>query len=209
MNSLRPNSFVCAVPAHNVKSVHHLRSYDIRENALPDCRIWEAARATTAAPTFFKSMEIDNNGIKTPYYDGGLGHNNPTRRVVTEARAAFREPQRDIACIVSIGTGFPRVTDIPEPSRLKRPTIMYEAVMALKSIATDCEVTAEECEAMYLDRKDYYFRFSVEQGMQDVTLEEWKKIPDVKTHTTAYLSGPRVSQQLDTLVKILIMHKGR
>jgi patatin-like phospholipase/acyl hydrolase len=40
---------------------------------LPNIKIWEAARATSAAPTYFKAMEV--NGHKL--IDGGLGANNP------------------------------------------------------------------------------------------------------------------------------------
>ena len=62
--------------------------------------IWEAARATTAAPTFF--LPIGINRIK--YSDGGTGFNNPTELAIDEAHNIW--PNRSIGCLVSIGTGL-------------------------------------------------------------------------------------------------------
>ena len=56
-----------------------LRSYtnsqpqDEPQAELPNIKIWEAARTTTAAPTYFKAMEVDGHKL----IDGGLGANNP------------------------------------------------------------------------------------------------------------------------------------
>jgi len=43
------------------------------------CKIWQAARATSAAPTFFKRIKI---GRKQEYIDGGMGCNNPSEVVL-------------------------------------------------------------------------------------------------------------------------------
>ena len=50
---------------------------------------------------------------------------------------------------------------------------------------------------------------AIEQGMQDVTLEEWAILSDVKAHTSAYLKSARVSKQLDTLASSLVANLGR
>lgn len=43
------------------------------ENPLPDIKIWEAARATSAAPAYFKRIKVGSEEL----IDGGLGANNP------------------------------------------------------------------------------------------------------------------------------------
>lgn len=43
--------------------------------------IWEATRATSVAPTFFKPIVIDD----VQYGDGGTGWNNPTEETIHEA----------------------------------------------------------------------------------------------------------------------------
>ena len=59
-----------------------LRSYMIDQHppAYPDVKVWEAARATSAAPHYFKPMVI--NGDKL--VDGGLKANNPAREYVLD-----------------------------------------------------------------------------------------------------------------------------
>lgn len=44
--------------------------------------IWQAARATSAAPWYFAPLEVktiqDGRELIREYVDGGLGYNNPT-----------------------------------------------------------------------------------------------------------------------------------
>ena len=67
--------------------------------------IRDAARATSAAPTFFQ--EADVNG--KVYIDGGLNANNPTRWAWDEAwnkpPERYQPPERYLV-LVSVGTGF-------------------------------------------------------------------------------------------------------
>jgi patatin-like phospholipase/acyl hydrolase len=53
-----------------------LRTYNVPNdvpNKFTNFKIWEAARATSAAPIFFKRLEKDGK----KFIDGGLGFNNP------------------------------------------------------------------------------------------------------------------------------------
>jgi len=79
------------------------------------CAVWEAARATSAAPSFFKEMYIDNPRPGVNYIDGGLGHNNPSQVALDEAARIW--PTSKNFCLVSIGTGRQRavrIIDIPK-----------------------------------------------------------------------------------------------
>jgi len=55
-------------------------------------------------------------------------------------------------------------------------------VDTLGRIATLCEKTHEDMLRMN-ELKGKYFRFNVQQGMQRISLEEWKKLGEVATHT--------------------------
>uniref|UniRef100_A0A5K3F0T9 phospholipase A2 n=1 Tax=Mesocestoides corti TaxID=53468 RepID=A0A5K3F0T9_MESCO len=65
--------------------------------------IWQAARASGAAPSYFRACG--------PYLDGGMIANNPTLDILTEAqelsivRRLRREPNIPIASVTSLGTG--------------------------------------------------------------------------------------------------------
>lgn len=69
------------------------------------CAIWEAARATSAAPSFFKPIRIHHvsDGTDEYFVDGGVEHNNPSEVALKEARIIW--PNIKQFCLVSIGTG--------------------------------------------------------------------------------------------------------
>src|SRR6266702_2938411 len=90
------------------------RTYQSRETHL-GCKVWEAAWATSAAPTFFKCLEIGN---KQPFIDGGLGHNNPSKLVLAAAKVVF--PTHQIGCLVSIGSGQAEIISIKRPGFLQQ-----------------------------------------------------------------------------------------
>ena len=69
-------------------------SSQYEEPIVEDCTIWQAARATTAAPTFFKPVTIGNQ----TFIDGGMAHNNPTSLALREVARVF--PNRRLACVL-------------------------------------------------------------------------------------------------------------
>jgi hypothetical protein len=89
--------------------------------------IWEAGRATSAAPPFFKRILIGNPGLQEEFIDGALGCNNPVLSLVEEARREF-EPNTKVGCIVSIGTGKPKVAEFKKPGHIQRmlPAAMHQ-----------------------------------------------------------------------------------
>ena len=75
-----------------------------------ECALWQAARATSAAPTFFKPMSVDQPRPAITYVDGGLGYNNPSRVAWSEAQRIW--PTCTQFGVVSIGTGRPKANSI-------------------------------------------------------------------------------------------------
>lgn len=156
--------------------------------------IWEAARATSAAPTFFRRIEI---GRRQPFIDGGLGRNNPSLLVLEEAKKLFGA--RQIGCLVSIGTGHGNIISIQKPGLFQR-IIPTNVINALRSIATDCEETHEEVLKRFAGSPNTYFRLNVEHGMQDIRLTEWEKLSNVRAHTEHYIKKQEVDGKLAFLV---------
>src|SRR5436189_6311046 len=76
--------FVCAVDGNN-DAATLIRSYKGRayDQLLPVCKIWEAARATSAASRLFEPITIGPFSQK--FVDGALRHNNPTEKVDSES----------------------------------------------------------------------------------------------------------------------------
>ncbi len=171
------------------------RTYPSRETHL-GCKVWEAARATSAAPTFFKRLEIGNQ----PFIDGGLGCNNPSKLVLVEAKVVY--PTRQIGCLVSIGTGQAEIISIKKPGFLQQ-VLPTDVIKALKAISTDCEATHEEMLLLFANSPKTYFRLNVEQGMQGIELSEWEKLANVQAHTMQYLRGNEVDEKLTLIANAL------
>lgn len=81
------------------------RSNRARQNPEYDFLMWQVARSTSAAPTYFEPAKID---VPSPadYYaliDGGVFANNPTLCAFVEAKTL--QPKTEDILVVSIGTG--------------------------------------------------------------------------------------------------------
>jgi predicted acylesterase/phospholipase RssA len=198
-------SFVCATPALNISSPRLFRTYVVRENRSYNCPIWQAARATSAAPTFFKRIRIGEKGLEEEFIDGGLGCNNPVKQVLEEAEAAFGSNQY-VACIVSIGSGQPGVIGLQSPDAFQK-ALPLDLIPVLRRIATDCESAAEDIEKRFKNIPDVYFRFNVEQGMQGVTIAEGDRLGEVTQHTLQYIQKSAVGQRINAAVKAIMEQK--
>jgi patatin-like phospholipase/acyl hydrolase len=172
------------------------RTYPSRETH-SGCKIWEAARATSAAPTFFKRIEI---GRGQPFIDGGMGQNNPSRVLLDEANTLFKA--RPIGCLVSIGTGQAKIISIKKPGFLQQ-VLSTDVIEALKAISTDCEATHEAMQRLFANLSNTYFRLNVEQGMQAIGFSEWENLANVEAHTTQYMKRKVVDEELTSVVNAI------
>lgn len=136
--------------------------------------IWQAARATSAAPRYFKRLKIGPPNAQEEFLDGGLGSNNPTKLMMHEACETF-EKTRDVACIVSVGTGVMDVSDFKTPA-FGQKIIPKELISVMKEMVTDCEVVEKEVNRWFSNKPGIYFRFNVEKGLEDIKLEYVKEL---------------------------------
>ncbi|KFX96894.1 hypothetical protein V490_03085 [Pseudogymnoascus sp. VKM F-3557] len=196
-------TFVCAVPAMHINNQPRLfRTWSADENPGYNCMIWEAARATSAAPTLFKRIYIGDAGIEEEFIDAGLGCNNPVQYLVKEAIKEFG-PDRKVDCIVSIGTGKPKVSGFKAPGLFER-VLPLELIGVLKKMATDSEAEASRMKDRFRNCPGLYHRLNVERGLETVSLQEWEKLGEVKTHTEAYLNTDTAGEDIGVIVDALV-----
>jgi predicted acylesterase/phospholipase RssA len=177
------------------------RTYRAPKNNTFNCTIWEAARATSAAPTIFKNIVIGGPGSQQPYIDGGTGLNNPTMQVLEEAGLIF--PNRHVACVVSIGTGQAKTIGIPKPG-LFQQVVPIDVVKAMIAMANDCESVSQAVARRFPNTPNFYFRFNVEQGMQDVMPAQWDRLDRVTAHTQQYLMTQEVDQRIGVTANTML-----
>ena len=75
------------------------KEYGVNIGEYDKMKVWEAARATTAAPTYFPALDIDGRLL----IDGGVYINNPALDLYLHAREVFPDAPKYI--VISIGTG--------------------------------------------------------------------------------------------------------
>jgi len=71
--------------------------------------IWQAARATSAAPAFFPAARVDIPPPAGWYVDGGVRANNPSWEAIVEGKKHWKTRK---CFIVSIGTGIQKPVDL-------------------------------------------------------------------------------------------------
>ncbi|QRV99875.1 nephrocystin-3 protein [Ceratobasidium sp. AG-Ba] len=192
---------VCAMSAHAMRGVTLFRSYKYWENEAPDCSIVQAVRATTAQFGLFKPVDIFHHGVKLSFVDSSFGSNNPAAHMLDEAKSIF--PGRDVGCIISVGTGQTIAADSPASRRIGWSS-SNEVVQTLQRIATDSEKTSQELQVRFKDTPGVYFRFNVEQGLQDTNATDPTSLPQVAAHTMHHNQLVEVKAKLQEAVKAAV-----
>ncbi|KAI1496127.1 FabD/lysophospholipase-like protein [Biscogniauxia marginata] len=169
-------TIVLAMTKENADAVPTLFKTFDSSSIFKSCTIWEVARATSAATTFFKSIKCGRDQIE--FIDAAFGFNNPCEVLIREARNQFPEFSIRQFRVISIGTGLGDVVTIQDT----RTSILR----ALKAITTTSKKVADRLDAEYGDTNQYY-RFNVDRGLEDVTLADWKKTSKISAHTHNYL----------------------
>ncbi|KKF92479.1 Patatin [Ceratocystis platani] len=178
---------VLAITKANVETLPTLfKTYD-DSTTFSESKIWEVARATSAATTFFKSIKVGRDEVE--FIDAGFGHNNPCEALIEETKKVY--PGREMT-ILSIGTGLGDVIEIKD----KRISI----IKALASMATTSKAAALRLQNKYSGIGGYY-RFNVENGLKDITLSDWKQSSKISSHTGNYLAEKR--EDVEKFIKVM------
>ncbi|KJZ69480.1 hypothetical protein HIM_11122 [Hirsutella minnesotensis 3608] len=195
--------FVCTA-AKELYGITRLRSYELPQKPNLKATICEAALATSAATGFFTPVKITSR----TFVDGALGANNPVDQVEEEAADIWcpktGELRPLVKCFISIGTGNPGKKPIED-------NILKFLSKTLVQITTETEETARRFIGRWRQHYDSkrYFRFNVEQGLQDVGLAEYKEQGTIMEATDQYLDEQTRVSQVRDCVENLIQKQNR
>ena len=117
--------------------------------------------ATSAASSYFKSFEVR----KSRYYDGAIDLNNPSWEMYNEVNLLTGKGQNSINLFLSVGGGSCKSNKSRDIFRDKRLQRDFNEI----SEHIDKNLSDES------ERQNFsYYRLDVDQGLQDVHLNEWK-----------------------------------
>ncbi|KAL5641354.1 hypothetical protein ACGC1H_001737 [Rhizoctonia solani] len=195
-------TIIFAMSKHNINAAlpSMFRSYRVVANRGPDCSISDALCATMAHPDLFKDIEIKEGALRQSFISSDLGCSNPMAHVLAEVKRVY--PGRHVSCILSIGAGHARTINIPDHG-IPEQIFRTQDLAAMKDMATDSERVAEEMAIRFGSTNKVYFRFNVDQGIQDMKAGDWERLQDVIAHTKAYLFKIDTDQRIEDLVQVI------
>ena len=123
--------------------------------------IWQVARATSAAPSYFKSIHM----FEARYYDAAMNLNNPSWEVVREVSLLAKESHDAIDLLLSIGGGN---------AKGNNPKIRLGTGSLLQELTDVSDVVHDKVMLESKVRGFDYYRFDVKQGLQAVRMDEWR-----------------------------------
>lgn len=170
---------MCALSGEK-RSLVCFRNYSLEGKADLEPKIWEAARATSAATRFFDPITIGRFG--QTFVDGAGGYNNPIEAVYDEAVARWNAKPGDFSMILSIGTGMKQLTEWGKN--------FNQLLKTLSDIATETDTTAARFAHNHTELESNpqrLFRFQVSQGLEKVGLAEHERINEIASATQIYM----------------------
>ena len=126
-----------------------------------------------------------------------MGCNNLVEQVLQEAELMF--PDRHVACIVSIGAGQACTISIPKPGWFPH-LLPFKVIEAMQQIAANCETSAQVAARRFECIPGIYSHFNIKQGLQEIGLEHWERLEEVRAHTGQYIQMADVDSRLDAAV---------
>ncbi|XP_054156608.1 calcium-independent phospholipase A2-gamma-like [Oppia nitens] len=158
-------------------------------------KIWQAVRASAAAPGYFEEMKLD----QYVHQDGGILINNPTAVAIHEAKLLW--PNEDIQFVLSLGSGRSIPSSYVDNNTIVANTSLKQKLAKLIDSATDTEMVHRLMRDLL--PADTYLRinpFLSEVGSLDENRPQ--KLSQMKSDAKLYLrkNEPRVTQAVSELM---------
>ena len=152
-----------------------------------DIPIWWVARATSAAPGYFKPMKIH----KLAYLDGGFGTNNPCEEIFEEVRKMNNHADDCVSLLVSIGTGLDK-----EWGRFKKlgPSRFINFLNVARKWASESQEAHVRMVSRSHGARFKYVRLNVEDGIGPMKLDEWRVRGPVRRYIGSCIAKIRRSR---------------
>ncbi|WP_299020009.1 patatin-like phospholipase family protein [uncultured Photobacterium sp.] len=121
----------------------------------------EVADASSAAPTYFPTKNMDIGGKNEEFWlvDGGVTANNPTMCAIAEAMRTWNDLSMEQMRVLSLGTGY-RTRKINGPESRKWGALQWFTKGSILDVLTDERVVSYQ--AMSITRPGNYIRVNAE-----------------------------------------------
>ena len=210
----------CVISSYDiVNGKPHFFKQHKSNNDIYNFKIKDAARATSAAPTYFETARIKND-LGTPYtlIDGGVFVNNPALIAYSEVRSMTlkdmeKSPSAKDMMVVSIGTGG-NVSKGYEYKKAKDwGAIQWVEPLIEIMMSGDSQIIHYHLKQIFgtleaQDQQDYHRLepeiITADTEMDNATEENLQKL---KEDGLSFVSSQNVDKELDQIVEKLIKYQ--
>lgn len=169
-------------------------------------KIWEVARATSAAPGYFSPIRIKTgNGAEVIIFkDGGFGSNNPSEETYDDIIEKHGGSMH-MGPFISIGTGITPLDMFGKGSD-NLSTAITNLRTALKLPSRTFRVHENMIRKATQDRKDQfpYYRFDGGHDLGDVDLGEWESHRFTRITGKDGTSGQKTLKKIETAIAVYL-----
>lgn len=183
--------FVMASLRLNAGTNVSLRGYRVKNSPAIPITVIDAALATCATQPHFAPIISGQGFRKKEYIAAGVGASNPTRETIIEAHSLFGA-NTNVASLLSLGNGHPGIITFPS-GELGLSKVIWDMM-------NDCTQRAREIE-QHIGSTGIYFRFSVEQGMQNEHVDQVTDPSWILAQTESYTEDPSTSNKLEAFIR--------
>jgi len=177
---------VSSIMSRNPKSLHLFRNYtypvgyESRYEGTAEARVWEAMRASSAAPTYFSEVRVNGD----LHADGAVVANNPTACAVAELKVMY--PGVPIECIVSLGNGN-QLVQPHEPDMAAKNVGWADVLSSIISSATSTEHTHHVLADIL--PSDVYFRLNPTTQNCEIDVTSTEQLDEWTSEANAYIAA--------------------
>ncbi len=207
----------CIISAYDVKNGKpHFFKQHKSQNKIYNFKVRDVARATSAAPTYFKVAKVKNEiNTSFPLLDGGVFANNPSLVAYSEARTMSFEGKADFPTaknmmIVSLGTGSKSQSyeydKVKNWGQIKWIKPVIEIMMSGNSSTTHYHLNQIFDTLKDIADKNAYYRLEPELLTADTEMDNAsvENLRRLKEDALNFISNKTIDQQLTTIAQKLI-----
>lgn len=206
MKELKQNVLITSYDTEKSKATFFTHFNHIKDSEHMNIPIWNIARATSAAPTYFEPHHFSTSyhGRKIEYtcVDGGMIANNPAMCAYVEARKQWPEEK---IIVVSIGTGTLKQSvpfkDIKNLCKVGWLPKVFPIFFDGMNDTVDYQLNK------ILDKDHEYFRFQIDLTEKDSELLDntgYRNMNYLENLTNGYISNPdKWGNEINNLVCML------
>lgn len=168
-------------------------NYDCRYK---DLYLKDIARATSAAPTYFEPLNLQNKGT---FVDGGVAANNPAMCAYVEVLKLLKkegiDPESKKIIVVSLGTGTATNSYCYEEMKHWTPIDWIKG--PLISSFFDANSNTVEYQLTQIIKPDCYYRFQLqlpnEKGSDSIDNTDDKNLEKLSSLASSYISNDTIA----------------